>query len=118
MAGLEDGTHGVASSLPWAIDLGDGVARHPLPLAYLGYRLGIELLKPEPPGEAPLHAGTPTHYGCPYDCGLCPDHEQHSCLTLIEVTDRCNLTCRPATPSRRRAAAATARSRRWRRCST
>jgi uncharacterized radical SAM superfamily Fe-S cluster-containing enzyme len=24
---------------------------------------------------------------------LCPDHEQHSCLTLIEVTDRCNLTC-------------------------
>ncbi|MCY0994783.1 hypothetical protein OV203_47090 [Nannocystis sp. ILAH1] len=89
-----------------------------IPLAYLGYRLGIELLKPEPPGEAPLHAGTPTHYGCPYDCGLCPDHEQHSCLTLIEVTDRCNLTCRPATPSRRRAAAATARSRRWRRCST
>ena len=29
----------------------------------------------------------------PYDCGLCPDHEQHSCLTVIEVTDRCNLTC-------------------------
>src|SRR5690606_8330834 len=23
----------------------------------------------------------------------CPDHEQHSCLTLIEVTDRCNLQC-------------------------
>src|SRR5690606_5471635 len=21
------------------------------------------------------------------------DHEQHSCLTIIEVTDRCNLTC-------------------------
>ncbi|MGB0932285.1 MAG: radical SAM protein, partial [Chitinophagales bacterium] len=34
-----------------------------------------------------------THYGCPYDCGLCPDHEQHSCLTIVEVTDRCNLTC-------------------------
>ncbi|MDH5400245.1 MAG: radical SAM protein, partial [Cyclobacteriaceae bacterium] len=31
--------------------------------------------------------------GCPHDCGLCPDHEQHSCLTLVEVTDRCNLTC-------------------------
>ena len=26
-------------------------------------------------------------WGCPYDCGLCPDHEQHSCLTLVEVTD-------------------------------
>lgn len=45
------------------------------------------------PGEVPLKFNTRTHYGCPYDCGLCPDHEQHSCLTLIEVTDRCNLTC-------------------------
>ncbi|GAL78537.1 molybdenum cofactor biosynthesis protein MoaA [Algibacter lectus] len=24
---------------------------------------------------------------------MCPDHEQHSCLTVVEVTDRCNLTC-------------------------
>ncbi|CAN5443176.1 radical SAM protein [soil metagenome] len=45
------------------------------------------------PGEMPAHFATKTHYGCPYDCGLCTDHEQHSCLTLIEVTDRCNLTC-------------------------
>ncbi len=36
---------------------------------------------------------TPIKYGCPYDCGLCPDHEQHSCLTLIELTDHCNLRC-------------------------
>ena len=43
--------------------------------------------------EFPLHFNTKTHFGCPYDCGLCPDHEQHSCLTVIEVTDRCNLTC-------------------------
>ncbi|RYD53551.1 MAG: radical SAM protein [Sphingobacteriales bacterium] len=43
--------------------------------------------------EYPNKPHTPAHYGCPYDCGLCPDHEQHSCLTLIEVTDRCNLTC-------------------------
>jgi uncharacterized radical SAM superfamily Fe-S cluster-containing enzyme len=45
------------------------------------------------PSEAPLKTNTNTHYGCPYDCGLCQDHEQHSCLTVIEVTDRCNLTC-------------------------
>jgi len=45
------------------------------------------------PSEAPLKTNTSTHYGCPYDCGLCADHEQHSCLTVIEVTDRCNLTC-------------------------
>jgi hypothetical protein len=41
----------------------------------------------------PQHWNTPIKYGCPYDCGLCPDHEQHSCLTLVEVTDRCNLQC-------------------------
>jgi len=43
--------------------------------------------------EYPIKPHTETIYGCPYDCGICPDHEQHSCLTLIEVTDRCNLTC-------------------------
>lgn len=41
----------------------------------------------------PLHFGTDVAYGCPYDCGLCVDHEQHSCLSIVEVTDRCNLTC-------------------------
>ena len=45
------------------------------------------------PSETPLQFNTKTHYGCPYDCGLCQDHEQHSCLTVIEITDRCNLTC-------------------------
>ncbi|WP_412467790.1 radical SAM protein [Pedobacter sp. KLB.chiD] len=43
--------------------------------------------------EMPLKFNTKVHYGCPYDCGLCTDHEQHSCLTVIEVTDRCNLAC-------------------------
>jgi uncharacterized radical SAM superfamily Fe-S cluster-containing enzyme len=31
--------------------------------------------------------------GCPYDCGLCPDHEQHSCIGLINITDSCDLGC-------------------------
>lgn len=43
--------------------------------------------------EMPLHFGTDVEFGCPYDCGLCVDHEQHSCLSIVEVTDRCNLTC-------------------------
>ena len=43
--------------------------------------------------EMPLRRNTPIAYGCPYDCGLCPDHEQHSCLTLVEITDACNLRC-------------------------
>ena len=43
--------------------------------------------------EYPLKPHTETVFGCPYDCGICPDHEQHSCLSLVEITDRCNLTC-------------------------
>jgi uncharacterized radical SAM superfamily Fe-S cluster-containing enzyme len=31
--------------------------------------------------------------GCPFDCGLCPDHRQRSCTVLLEVTGRCNLNC-------------------------
>lgn len=54
------------------------------------FKLTRQTLKP---GQMPLKFNTPIKYGCPYDCGLCPDHEQHSCLTLIEVTDGCNLTC-------------------------
>jgi uncharacterized radical SAM superfamily Fe-S cluster-containing enzyme len=45
------------------------------------------------PSEMPLRFNTKTHFGCPYDCGLCPDHEQHGCLTIVEITDRCNLIC-------------------------
>jgi len=31
--------------------------------------------------------------GCPFDCGLCPDHEQHTCIGIIEVTQHCDLGC-------------------------
>ena len=31
--------------------------------------------------------------GCPFDCGTCPQHDQHACIGLIEVTNRCNLRC-------------------------
>lgn len=78
LAGTTDGTHGLPSALPWAIDLGDGLRRHPtalyeliflgiwgslldrltLPLpgdrfklflaGYLGFRLWVETLKPVP----------------------------------------------------------------------
>ena len=79
LSGLEDHTHGLPTDLPWAVDYGDGVPRHPaqlyeiafllfglLPLlawatrlprrdgdlfkvfmaGYLGFRLGLEFLKP------------------------------------------------------------------------
>src|SRR4051812_39413682 len=54
------------------------------------YKLSRQTIKP---GQMPLKFNTPIKWGCPYDCGLCPDHEQHSCLTLVEITDQCNLSC-------------------------
>jgi len=45
------------------------------------------------PGDRPLQAQTATEAGCPFDCGLCPDHEQHSCLAIVEVNRACNLAC-------------------------
>ena len=54
------------------------------------YKLCQEFIKP---GDMPKQFNTAIERGCPYDCGLCPDHEQHSCVTLVELTDRCNLSC-------------------------
>jgi tetraether lipid synthase len=30
---------------------------------------------------------------CPLNCGVCPEHESHTILGLIDVTNRCNLRC-------------------------
>src|SRR5438067_1645066 len=45
------------------------------------------------PGDRPLHNATRTERGCPWDCGLCPDHEQHSCVAIVEINEACNLAC-------------------------
>ncbi len=31
--------------------------------------------------------------GCPYDCGICENHESAPCIAVIDPTNRCNLTC-------------------------
>ncbi len=31
--------------------------------------------------------------GCPFDCGLCPNHKSTTILANIDVTNRCNLNC-------------------------
>jgi len=54
------------------------------------YRLCQQYIKP---GDQQLVTQTATDKGCPFDCGLCPDHEQHSCLGIIEIIDECNLSC-------------------------
>lgn len=45
------------------------------------------------PGTLPQQFATEVKNGCPYDCGLCSDHQQHACLALIEVNNICNLDC-------------------------
>jgi hypothetical protein len=45
------------------------------------------------PGTIPLAFTTEIKHGCPHDCGLCPDHQQHACLGIIEVNSACNMDC-------------------------
>ncbi|MGA9597639.1 MAG: radical SAM (seleno)protein TrsS [Acidimicrobiia bacterium] len=46
--------------------------------------------------KAPAYPSSPStnlDLGCPFDCGLCPDHRQQTCTALLEVTQRCDLRC-------------------------
>ncbi|RMF45335.1 MAG: radical SAM protein [Planctomycetota bacterium] len=45
------------------------------------------------PARKPVQFGTTPDRGCPLDCGLCTEHEQHTCIGLVELTEACNLTC-------------------------
>ena len=45
------------------------------------------------PGKVPASYGAEVRLGCPYDCGLCEEHEQHTCIGLLEITQHCNLSC-------------------------
>jgi len=78
LAGLADDTYGTPTTLPWAVDLGDGIGRHPVQVyeilflmllgiyltkraelpdgarfrifmaSYLGWRIFIDFWKPQP----------------------------------------------------------------------
>ena len=45
------------------------------------------------PGKVPVSFGVEPMKGCPYDCGMCSEHEQHTCIGLLEITSNCNLEC-------------------------
>ena len=45
------------------------------------------------PAKVPNAFGTDPDKGCPLDCGLCTEHEQHTCIGLVELTSSCNLQC-------------------------
>jgi phosphatidylglycerol---prolipoprotein diacylglyceryl transferase len=41
LTGLSDRTYGTATTLPWGVDFGDGIARHPTQLYEIGFLLGL-----------------------------------------------------------------------------
>lgn len=45
------------------------------------------------PGTIPVEFHSAVSRGCPHDCGLCPDHQQHTCLGIIEVNSACDMAC-------------------------
>ena len=44
-------------------------------------------------GDGLENPRTTTSRGCPYDCGICPNHKSQTVLSIIDVTNRCNLKC-------------------------
>jgi hypothetical protein len=44
-------------------------------------------------GDGLANPRTKTVLGCPYDCGICPNHKSQTILSIIDVTNRCNLKC-------------------------
>jgi uncharacterized radical SAM superfamily Fe-S cluster-containing enzyme len=52
-----------------------------------------ESLKYVKPKQNPLQVHTKKFKGCPESCGACPEHQQHTCLPVIEITSTCNLDC-------------------------
>src|SRR6516165_1087991 len=53
----------------------------------------ISLSRYNKPGTIPLAFNGELRQGCPHDCGLCPDHQQHACVGIIEVNSVCNMDC-------------------------
>jgi len=45
------------------------------------------------PGTIPKGRAVDTYHGCPDSCGLCPEHQQHTCVPILEITDRCDMDC-------------------------
>ncbi len=43
--------------------------------------------------DLPETALTEVKHWCPWDCWVCPQHQNHPCLALFNVTDECNMKC-------------------------
>ena len=64
-----------------------------LSLVYGDANAYVSFARYNKPGTIPLAHGAKIERGCPHDCGLCPDHEQHACLGIIEVNSACDMDC-------------------------
>lgn len=53
----------------------------------------IETLRYVKPAWVPAAFAGDAQSGCPDGCGFCSHHEQHLCMPIVEITDRCNLMC-------------------------
>ena len=62
-------------------------------LIYSDAEAYVSAAKFNKPGTIPLQFSTEIVEGCPHDCGLCPDHQQHVCVGIIEVNTACNMDC-------------------------
>lgn len=100
-SGLEDGTYGIPTALPWAWDHGDGIGRHPVALYELGavVAMGIALHRwtSAPPGarfaafllgycvlRLGLDGVKPPHFGAAQPVGMATG--LHAGLTAIQWT--------------------------------
>ncbi|MBF0407949.1 MAG: radical SAM protein [Candidatus Riflebacteria bacterium] len=43
--------------------------------------------------SVPLEFSRNFNGSCPDSCGFCPEHEQHVCMPVVEITDHCDLAC-------------------------
>ncbi len=62
-------------------------------VVYGDARRYLEIQRFDKPGDRARELQTAVERGCPHDCGICPAHDQHTCLGIIEVNTACNLDC-------------------------
>lgn len=54
------------------------------------YGNSVQYVKPR---QIPLEFNVKEFKGCPESCGFCPQHQQHTCLPVIEIITDCNMSC-------------------------
>lgn len=67
-----------------------GASRHRVRADSDDYLRTLRYVKP---AWIPRQFATRGDRSCTTDCGLCPRHEQHLCMPIVEITSRCNLDC-------------------------